>query len=390
MSPLLRLACLGTVALSVASVAGAETIYVDSVLTTPTVYLAPTSSVVRTVDVVPTVYTPTSLYATSYAPVYDLAPTAYYTPTAYFTPTVYNIAPTAYYTPTAFVETVGVARRYRRGLFGRTRVIDYAVEPTTYVLPTSMSYVPTSAVLGSPVVATSMLASPVIETSATLCGEPARVVTGLVTAAPAPTAGGRAAGPAAAAPERRSEPVVVSVPKDGGEPPLNERPAPPQRVDQGRAPARPEPVAQPEPAAPAPAPAVAPAQRAADSPPPAQDPVPPLPNELGDQPAAPRIVQKPVPPTFGLLRGEVLSGFKHPEQGVKIRVSSRTDPEQFKARTAETDVGGFFALYIPPGDWSIQVATLAGRFEKVQDIVVMGGEVTTEEGRPVPILTINR
>jgi len=377
MSPLLRLACLGCVALAVAPVAGAETVYVDSVLMTPTISLAPTYYPTRTSAVIPATYAAPSVYATAYSTVYNLAPTAFMEAT-----------PTAYLTPTAW-ETGYVTQRYRRGLFGwlwpryRERVYDYDVAPAMYALPTAATYVPSTMITTAPFVATSpmMLSAPRIETTATLCGEPARVSTGLPTTAPAPTTV-PTTGPPVRNPERRADPVVVSVPRDGGEPPLNDRPVPPIRQEQAR-----PPVAQPVPpvADPAPAP------RAADSPPPAQEP-PALPDDLGDKPAAPRVVQKPVaPPTFGLLRGEVLSGRSNqPEPWVKIRIISRTDPDKFEARKVTTDVGGFFAVHVPPGDWSIQVATDSGKFEPIQNIVVLGGEITTESGRPMPLLSINR
>ena len=379
MSPLLRLACLGYLALVVAPVAGAEPVYVDSVLMTPTVTLAPTYSMTRTSALVPATLAAPSVYATAYSTVYNLAPMAFS-----------DVTPTTYLAPSS-MATGYVTQRYRRGLFGRTwartrtRFYDYDVEPAMYALPMATSYVPSTMVMSAPLLTTSSMFSPtMVETSETLCGEPARVSTGLPTAEPAPT-DGRPAVSAARSPERRSDPVVVSVPKDGGEPLLNEKPVAPIRQNQAR------PVA-PRPEVPVP-PAVdpTPQPRAADSPPPPQEP-PALPDDLGDKPAAPRVVQKPVPPpTFGLLRGEVLSGRSNlPEPGVKIRITSRTDPDQFEARKLTSDVGGFFAVHIPPGDWSVQVATDSGKFEPVQNIVVLGGEITTEKGRPVPLLTINR
>ena len=373
MSPLTRLAVAACTFLSAASIAGADAVIVDSVLTTPTVYLAPTTYGV------PTSYVPSPVYATSYATVYNLSPTAYY-----------DLSPTSYLVPTYSETSYFVPSRYRfRPRYRATRYLDYAVAPTTYYAATPTTYYAPTTTFAPTAWDTSVVA-----TSATVCGEPARVSTGLPTAGLAPSPAVSTAPPptlrrSPAIPDRRSDPVVVSVPRDGAEPPLQDRPAPGARTDQPAAASPPEPDSPA--ATPAPAPAVTPA------PAPASGDLPRIPaGDLGDperpSPAGnPRIVQRPAFPASGILRGEVLSGLSRlPEEGVKVVVSSRTDPDKFKDRSGVTDAEGHFAIRVPVGDWTVKVATAVDKFAPVQNIIVSGGHITAENGAEFPKLMINR
>jgi hypothetical protein len=392
---------------------------------------------VETVDWVPT--SSVSVFPTSYLATSYVMPTSYLA-TSYVTPTSY-VAPTSLVVP-SYYET-----RFRRSLFGRrlipsligryrvgTPAAVYA--PTAYYSPTSYFpttlYYPTAYYAPTTYATTTYIDRAVVPTeyevvreSSACCDDSASValVAPRVIAAPE-----RSSEPA---PRRRPAPTVRSEAGDA----YDDAPELPSNVEPESAPpARPravpnnEGVRQPAPAPAAPEKATSPpnpqtperkqstarpngdASKEAVMPEPAPlDSVTPAPPEapsgtedLLKEPASDQYEsrtesRKPVyastrayrPESRNVLFGRVREReTREPEEGVRVLLSNRT--RTFDDRIAMTDAFGRFAVRVPDGDWTVKVTMPSGQVYSVSEITVSNGEISDDQGRDVPSLTITR
>ncbi len=77
-----------------------------------------------------------------------------------------------------------------------------------------------------------------------------------------------------------------------------------------------------------------------------------------------------------------------PEEGVRVTVSSRTNA--YADRVALSDAFGRFAVKVPDGDWTVNVAMPSGRVYAVSQITVSNGLISDDIGRDIPSLVITR
>lgn len=402
---------------------------------------------VETADWIPT--SSVSILPTSY-----VAATSYVLPTSYSAPTVYATAYAAesVLTPTSYVVPSYYETRFRRSLFGR-RLIPSAIgrytavtgvgvaayTPTTYVRPTSYFpttlyypsayYVPTTYAYPTTYRTTTLIDREVVpseyvaETSVCCDSSPS-----VALAAPRVAAPER---PSASAARRQRQPAVQSEPESDydDDPALSSNvepvpaPAPRPRAAAGNSGVRkpekavaspPEPQT-PErvqstapPAGESPKQSVSPAPAASDANPPTPPAAPSGTEDLLDPASLPEIIpdpsqttrsesRKPAYNTYRALPAEsrnVLFGrvrereTREPEEGVRVLLTNRT--RTFDDRIALTDAFGRFAVRVPDGDWTVQVTMPSGRVYSVSEITVSNGEISDDQGREVPSLTITR
>jgi hypothetical protein len=92
--------------------------------------------------------------------------------------------------------------------------------------------------------------------------------------------------------------------------------------------------------------------------------------------------------TRNVLLGRVESDGGEAREGVRVTVSSRTEPGL--ARGGVSNAFGRFAIRLDDGDWTVRVTMPSGRTYAVRQITVNGGRVIDEEeGRDVPNLVIS-
>jgi len=405
-----------------------------------TVDWMPTSRVVSVS--VPTTYVATTSYA---IPTSFVAPTVY--ATSYVTERVVS-RPASVLVPTStYYET-----RYRPSLFGHRLIPTGRTYYTTGYLPTTLYYpttryvptvstFPTSFVSVPSIVDRSVVASAFVRELSSCCPDaiamgPATVTTRAVAPERAPRSS------AEPAPSRR--PTVESEPNIDNEPALESgvEPLPAPAVTprpraqtppaQTAAPATPREAPEsvqspPAPQAPQerrqstvrpdgeiPAP-LAPVEEMEPTPIPAprapdvdEDLVPlapagtedllPAPTEMGSLGnSTRREAQRPVftpsrapePEVRNILFGRVREReTREPEEGVRVFLTNRNDT--FEERVAMTDAFGRFAVRLPDGDWDVKVAMPSGRVYTVSQITVSRGEITDDQGRDIPSLTITR
>jgi hypothetical protein len=420
----LRLPTLAVLFLAFGATSGrAQVLYLETADWVPTasVMALPTAYVMTGTYVVPSSYTIPSIYAT-----------AYVTESALLAPTSY-VAPTYYET-----------RFRRRGLFGRrlvatTRSVYLPTTtyyPTTYYYPTVFS---TSRVLDTAVVPTGYTTA---RWNDCCEGEVIASVTPEIRSYPAPTAPAAPSLRSESRPRRaplRSQPAdddstdsnvpelparePVARPDTGGAGRLESPPAPP-------VPTREQSTAQPtgsgnlqnKPASPQLGSPTGTAQPKSTSPR-TSTPAPVAPDGV-DRPTAPagvddlqkapssgeetsgaatgsgserRTTQRPAFSTTRVLRSDyrnVLFGrvkardSNEPEEGVRVTISNRTN--SYADRVALTDAFGRFAVKVPDGDWTVNVAMPSGRTYSVSQITVSNGLISDDIGRDIPSLVITR
>ncbi|MDG3006779.1 carboxypeptidase-like regulatory domain-containing protein [Paludisphaera mucosa] len=389
--------------------ASAYDVWVETVDWVPTSSVVSVPSYVAASYVVPTTYAAPSFYATAYATeTLALAPTSYVVPSSYVVPTYY--------------ET-----RFRRSLFGRRLIPTgrtyYATSytpsyfPTTLIYPTSY-VVPTTAVVSPTVYDREVVATAYLPSSGSCCGEAVLAPTSVRMVAPESST-------RAAAPPVRRAPAAAATAEDE----LDEAPSLPSTVDPAppaprpravqpapvqstpkstaadgatsppapQAPAREQSTVRPGEVAPAPA---GPAPKADDAPAPSSpagaDGLIPAPEgNLGfsNRREALRPVYDPAraidPARRNVLFGRVRErSSSEPEEGVRVLLTNRAGT--FDDRTAMTDAFGRFAVRVPDGDWTVQVAMPSGRVYAVSEITVSNGLISDDQGRDVPSLTITR
>jgi hypothetical protein len=415
----LRLPILALLALAAGTPPGrAQVLYLEtadwvrpaSVLAVPTAYVVAGTYAVPTSYTIPTVYT-----------------TAYVTESALLTPTTY-LAPTYYET-----------RFRRRGLFGRrlvasTRAVylpTTAYYPTTYYYPTTFS--------STPVLDTAFVSTGYTTTVSSDCcgGQMIAAVTPeirqyAVEQTPAPRTNSRAR----QAPLRSQPAEDDSTDSNVPELPAREPAARPDGTGTGRVdspptpplPTREQSTAQPAGSAAAQTKTASPS---AGSPSggtqtknaiPRVPPTAPLAPDGVDRPTAPagvddlqrapapgdettgeasggqqRTTRRPAFATTRVLRSEyrnVLFGrvkardTNEPEEGVRVTISNRTN--SYTDRVALTDAFGRFAVKVPDGDWTVNVAMPSGRTYNVSQITVSNGLISDDIGRDIPSLVITR
>jgi hypothetical protein len=418
----LRLPILAVLVLASGSVPSrAQVLYLETAdwLPTASVMALPTSYVVAGTYTVPTSYAIPTVYAT-----------AYVTRSALLAPTTY-VAPTYYET-----------RFRRRGLFGRrlvetTRAVylpTTAYYPTTYYYPTTF-YSPT--VLDTAVVSTGYTTGRSIDCCG---GEMLAAVTPEVRMYPSDQA------PAAASlvprnttrPRQaplRSQPAEDDYSTDSNVPELPARepatkpdaagagagrlesPPNPQLPirEQSTAPPAGSGAVQTKSASPATASPAGGAQPQGVNPrtsPTSPIPPPTAPAGLDDLQRSPspgnettgsgssgerHVSQRPAFSTTRALRSDyrnVLFGrvkardTNEPEEGVRVTISNRTNA--YADRVALTDAFGRFAVKVPDGDWTVNVAMPSGRAYAVSQITVSNGLISDDIGRDIPSLVITR
>ncbi|WP_435018900.1 carboxypeptidase regulatory-like domain-containing protein [Tundrisphaera sp. TA3] len=352
--------------------------------TTTTSYLSPTSYVLPTSYVATSsVFAPDILDQTSYVRTYRssvLRPRRFVEKTSYIVSPRYALAPTSYVVPTTTV-----------------------VSPTSYVLPTryvSSTIVPTSYVVGSPLIATSLASSsPCEETSAPLTP----------TLTPTPTSTTRNEAPRPLPPvapaERQPSGVMQSTPSNEShepavaEPPMTSSGATPTNRSTVPVPAAPTTPLDPGPAKPT------------GTPPEPDFPEIPKPGESGPSTSLPQdnslperrdsyksIYSSPNRPDFrppvqsrNVLRGRVMAfDTGKPEEGVTVYLTSRTGA--FSDRTTQTDADGHFAVTLPDGDWAVKVRMPSGNVRSVgsDDVTASAGRIMDAAGRGVSEFVITR
>jgi hypothetical protein len=79
---------------------------------------------------------------------------------------------------------------------------------------------------------------------------------------------------------------------------------------------------------------------------------------------------------------------REPEEGVRVVLSNRTGA--FADKVGMTDAFGRFAVRVPDGDWTVRVTMPSGRVYPVSEITVSNGEISDDQGREIPSLTITR
>ncbi|MFO0891827.1 MAG: hypothetical protein U0790_22155 [Isosphaeraceae bacterium] len=400
----------------------ADWVPTTSVLTVPTSYLLATSAVVPTSYVIPTAYSTAYVIESAYAaPVTTLEPTYYETRfrrrglfgrRLVETTRAYYIPTTAYYPTTYYYPTV----------FSTPAIMDRAVVPTEYVATTA------TACCGDVVAdsATVVRSAPVVDRPAAAPARPApaapRSRPSRIESESDDESISSDVGPAQAAepPPVRSAPAAPRTNEPRGNetsPPAS--PAAPRekstvRPDGGGAGATPRtggptgtsgsanPAgagAQPKSRASIPAPTapsgdlpeVTPAEDEQLFPAPEKDAASKSPGTVR------RDNMRPVIPTTRSIRSEyrnVLVGIvraretDEPEDGVRISVSSRDNPDVEKV--AMSNAFGKFAVRVPDGDWTVRVTMPSGRIYPVSQITVSNGMVFDDSGRDIPSLIITR
>jgi hypothetical protein len=346
---------------------------------TPTEYVVVPSSYTVSDGFVPTVYVPTYV-ATTY---YVRRPATYVIPTVYVEPLVYAprsyVVTTGYYYPTAYV--------------------DPSVYTATFVDPCATSEPAPRARSGgtgeaSPTSATKRVPGTGAgrSTPRTLESAPA---SGRTTSSSIPEP------PTGAESGQRREPDPFPLPDmNVPSPPAAPAPEPPNTLITPGAGAESAAGGAAQPAAPAdrPAPGKPPIAPSTDA---SKDDTP----VVGAQAEDPlrRVVQKPVTPTvatrpflrsaskknLNVLEGRVVSSESgQSEEEVRIRFTSknRSAPD----RQVTTDAYGRYAVRLPDGEWTVNVAMPNGRSFPVSQLLVSGGQITDDAGRSVPSLTITR
>jgi hypothetical protein len=92
---------------------------------------------------------------------------------------------------------------------------------------------------------------------------------------------------------------------------------------------------------------------------------------------------------LNILQGKVIaSETQRPEEGV--RVSATNKMGTFADRTAMTDAFGRYAFRLPDGDWTVKVTMPSGRTYAVSQLTVSSGQISDDQGRDIPSLTITR
>ena len=99
---------------------------------------------------------------------------------------------------------------------------------------------------------------------------------------------------------------------------------------------------------------------------------------------------------FGWLGGDVFHDLnKNGERDPGEPLIPNTDLDQrwrdgsIKEATF-TDAFGHYAVRLPDGDWTVQVAMPSGRVYPVSQITISGGQITDNYGRDIPSLIISR
>jgi len=92
--------------------------------------------------------------------------------------------------------------------------------------------------------------------------------------------------------------------------------------------------------------------------------------------------------TPNVLVGRVESDSGEAREGVRVTVSSRTEPGL--ARAGLSNAFGRFAIRLGDGDWTVRVTMPSGRVYAVRQITVQNGRVVDDqEGRDIPNLIIS-
>ncbi len=411
--------------------ASAQDIFIETGAWVPTSRVlsvsVPTSYVATTSYAIPTTFVAPTVYATSYvtervvaAPASVVVPTVYetyrpslfgrrliptgrtyYAPTRYFPTSLY--VPSAYYVPT--VSTFPTSFVSVPSLVDRAVVTTGAiVRETSACCPDAIAMSPGTVRAIAPERAPSSSAEaapqrrPSVRSEPNIDNEPA--LESGVEPLPAAPARPRATAPPAQAPAPAPA-APRETPSAAQSPPT---PQAPQERQQSTA--RPD-GEIPAPTAPAgeldPAPIPAPKAPSAD-----EDLVPlapagtedllPEPPEMGAlDDSFRREAQRPVftptrapePSVRNILFGRVREHLNNePEEGVRVLLTNRGG--SFEDRVALTDAFGRFAVRVPDGDWDVKVTMPSGRVYTVSQITVNRGEITDDQGRDIPSLTITR
>ena len=369
--------------------------------------------------------------------------TSWVEPTAYAVPTYYT---TAYWMdPVVLAQPTYATTAYvRRGLFGRTRIVErpvlatYATAyvPTAYYAPARSYRATAMTVVDSMVVPTTYVATsdcvcpPALASAAPTYASPSRSSGGTSSGSravrseaenresmesnvgpapeqlePARRRGTGAAAPAAPpsnlpeAPERvpdysppappAAAPPRISTPGgQGGNTTGGAAPANPQGGNTGTT--NPNPAGagtggNPSTVAPPAAPG-GPADNTDPNNPPAISPQGTNRREsMKPSNYAPRLV----PTEFrNVLMGKVVSRTAgEPEEGVEIRVRNAGTGAD---RSISTDAIGRFAIRLSDGDWSVDVTMPSGRVYEVSRLRVSDGQIVDNLGRRIPTLEITR
>lgn len=89
-----------------------------------------------------------------------------------------------------------------------------------------------------------------------------------------------------------------------------------------------------------------------------------------------------------VLLGRVESEAGEAREGVRVTVSSRTEPGL--ARIGESNAFGKFAIRVGDGEWTVRVTMPSGRAYAVRQISVQDGRIVdAKEGRDIPNLIIS-
>jgi len=389
----------------------------------PTTYLA-------TSYAIPTTFAAPTVYATSYvtervvaAPASVVVPTVYETyrpslfgrrliptgrtyvaPTRYFPTSLY--VPSAYYVPT--VST------FPTSFVSVPSIVDRAVITTGAVVRETSACCPDAIAMSPTTVTTRPIAPerstrsnaepaprrPSVRSEPNIDDEPA--LESGVEPLPAPAAPAR---PRAQTPPAQSAAPAPAAPR---EIPQNTESPPPPQAPQERQQSTARPDGEiPAPTAPAgemePTPIPAPKAPSADEDlvplaPAGTDDLLPAPSEMGSlDNAFRREAQRPVftptrapePSVRNILFGRVREHVNNePEEGVRVLLTNRGG--SFEERVAMTDAFGRFAVRVPDGDWDVKVTMPSGRIYTVSQITVSRGEITDDQGRDIPSLTITR
>jgi len=384
-------------------VVGAPTAYVETVPTAyalPTAYTLPSAYTFPSAFIVPTTYVDTVSYVASnyvlsnayayVAPTTALVPaTRTYVSRPVYAPSVY-VVPSAYYAPTLYAPVPAV---YPSAY--ETQVVSYAADPCATTAPapvvrrsegaTAVPYQSSGSQTASPSSVGVERATPTATPKTVESVPVGRPSASAATAArdAASSAARDAASSAATTRETAPAPATGTTavaPVEAGDPPSPASPAPEKET----------------PPAPAATPLTTPEDKSAVkkiAPPVAPDGNPigelPLPTEPETERRDARKPVLPRPPAFVRLEGKVVKGESgESEAGVRVTASNRLGT--FTDREAVTDSLGRYAFRLPEGDWTVKVAMPSGRVYPVSELTVSNGQISDDQGRDIPTLTINR
>jgi hypothetical protein len=381
----------------------------------------------------PTAYYVPSVYATSYtwAPTDFFVPTVYsaaaplpvYATTSFLLPTTY-LAPDPYFVPTAYVDVVATSMDCSPcGVPTVVMAADpcaTAPAPRRLVTPAPTPAAPSK---GSKPSGGAAAKTPPASLDSIPANEPATASRPESSAVPEPPSNRQPAPlvdtslpspPIAPVPEKEAPPTPVTPPPAPVTPlPAPVTPPPPVTSSSAKPPAATPPAIPAAPAQPKPAPPIVPTPAGINSPavkppvaPGGDQLLPPIePAPPGEADTVRRQSQKPVLSAISrspqpyqhamtrgrltALQGKVVSGDGNaPEDGVQITLSNRVGT--FTDRVVTTDSQGRYGVWLPEGDWTVKVSTRSGRVFVVSQLTVTAGQITDDQGRDIPSLTITR